>query len=154
VLQFVTNLNTQYAPSVVSKQQNVSFETASHVEEGSAAAVHMFTANFGSLYDPPFRYEISGSTAYCGGSFPDSPSVAEAVRRSSEAPLDFSFLSDDLKGLAAASAAPFSENPVEATLRVAPSSSGEGDKRNKRVEVWVYALSGVGARSRDTLMPE
>lgn len=78
MLQFVDNLNDQYAPLIVQLQSNASFRLGERVDMGAAAAVHIFTATFDSLIGPQFRYEIFNSTAYCGE---NDAVVGEAFQR-------------------------------------------------------------------------
>lgn len=120
-LQFVVNLNEQYAPLLVSLQQNASFETAKLVEKGSSAAVHIVKANFDSLLGHQFRYEINNSTAYCGT---NANVVPEAVRLSNEAPAEILLYSEGV------TVPPPKPPPSEST------GGGGGDDDN----VWVFAL--------------
>lgn len=77
VLQFVLDLNEQYAPTLAGLQQNASFDVGELVEVGSSAAVHIFSSAFDSLLGPQFRYEIYDSTAYCGTAADVVPSAQQ-----------------------------------------------------------------------------
>lgn len=135
VLQFVLDLNDQYAPTLAKLQSNASFETAALVEDGSSAAVHIFTAYFDSLLGPQIRYEVSNSTAYCGSKAAARAAIAEAVQRSSDEALAVIMHSKDL--------APPPEMGISAGS-ADPGDEGGGIK----VVTWAIATSaviGVGA---------
>lgn len=77
VVQFVLDLNDQYAPTLVKLQDNATFELGELFQQGTSAAVHIFASAFDSLLGPQFRYEISESTAYCGSPDDVVPSAVQ-----------------------------------------------------------------------------
>ena len=128
MVQFVLDLNDQYAPTLVKLQTNASFETAPLVHNGAAAAVHIFKAYFDSLLGPQFRYEVLGSTAYCGAK---NKALPEAIQRSHDEPLELMLYSRD--------------PPVEeaAVPELAPQLGGEGGND----DLWMGGIAAAIGRA-------
>lgn len=78
-MQFVTDLNSKYAPVLAASQDNATFKVGELIVKPKGSAVHMFDVTFertSSVGGPGVQFAVSNTTAYCG---PRSEAAAQAL---------------------------------------------------------------------------